>query len=452
MSQQWVQTPRKCRYFFVTFLENISIWELIGMEDRRSFLKKLSMGLLAPGVVSSLRSSEFQSGIDHSLTGEDFWDKVRTDFPLTKDRVYLNNGTFGPSPFPVLKAMEESFTKTKTTGEYGHTNKARERLAEFVGVKTSEISLTHNTTEGINIVTWGLPLERGDEVILTLHEHVGNALPWLNRAKLDGIVLKTFEPADTQDENMDRIKYMISAKTRVIAIPHITCTTGLVFPVKEICELAKERNIFTAIDGAHGAGTLDLDLKEIGCDFYATCCHKWMLGPGGSGFLYVREELLDTLQVYQVGAYSDTGWDLYSNPPQIKGYAPTAHRYDYGTQSTPLYEGAAASVDFHASIGKQKIEARIRELNTHLFEGLSDLSDKLHVLTPKESESRNCMVTFKPKRWEYREFAQAVSKEGFRIRVVPESNLDAIRISTHIYNSKEELDRFLEVVRNITSR
>lgn len=418
------------------------------MENRKSFLRKLSMGLMAPGVVGAFRSTEFHSNIDYTLIGEDFWDKVRANFPLTKDRVYLNNGTFGPSPFLVVKTLEETLAKINTTGEYGHTDTARDRIAEFVGVKSSEISLTHNTTEGINIVTWGLDLKEGDEVIISLHEHVGNALPWLNRAKLDGIVLKPFEPAATQTENIDRIKKLITPKTRVVAVPHITCTTGLVFPIKEISELAKERGIFTAIDGAHGAGTFDLDLKELGCDFYATCCHKWMLGPAGTGFLYIKEELLDSLQAYQVGAYSDTGWDLYSNPPELKGYVPTAHRFDYGTQSTALYEGVAAAADFHALIGKAKVEARIRELNDYLYIGLEELSAKLTILTPKEKASRICMVTFKPKGWEYREFAKAVSKEGFRIRVVPESKLDVIRVSTHIYNSKEEIDRFLDVIKN----
>lgn len=418
------------------------------MENRRAFIKKLSMGLLTPGVYTALTSSNSLKNIDHSLNGEEFWENVRTKFPLTKNRVYLNNGTFGPSPTSVLKAMEDSLIKINTSGEYGNTNKARTQLAEFVGVKESEISLTHNTTEGINLMTWGLPLKKGDEVILTLHEHVGNALPWLNRAKIDGIVLKTFEPANTQEENFDRIKNLVSDKTRVIAVPHITCTTGLVLPIKEISELARKRNIYTAIDGAHGTGALDLNLKELGCDFYATCCHKWMLGPGGSGFLYVREELLDKLQVYHVGAYSDTGWDLYSNPPIIEGYVQTAHRYDYGTQSTPLYEGVAAAVNFHTEIGKKKVEKRIRELNSYLFDGLSELKKYIDILTPSETISRLCMVTFKPKNREYREFSSAVSKKGFRIRVVPESNLDAIRISTHVYNSKNEINAFLKATKN----
>ncbi len=419
------------------------------MENRRSFLKKLSLSLIAPSVFSSAIKANERSTLDHTLKGEEYWDMVRNSFPLSRKRAYLNNGTFGPSPYPVLDALKESLEKINQSGEYGHTDEVRKELAKFVGAKTSEISLTHNTTEGINIVTWGVPLKKGDEVIISLHEHVGNALPWLNRAKLDGIVLRTFEPGLTKQENYDKVKALINFKTRVIALPHITCTTGLVFPIKEICELAKKNNIFTAIDGAHGAGTFDLDLKELGCDFYSMCCHKWMLGPGGSGFLYVREELLATLQVYHVGAYSDTGWDLYSNPPSIAEYVPTAHRYDYGTQGTALYEGVGAAAAFHSSIGKKKIENRIRELNSYLFDGLSDLSSKLDVLTPSEEASRICMVTFKPKNHEYRAFANALGSKGFRVRVVPESHLDAIRISTHIYNSKTELDNLLEAVKGL---
>lgn len=416
------------------------------MNSRRTFLKHLSVGLTTPFLGKAWSQSPTSPQIDHSLSGEDFWDSVRKTFPLQTTRAYLNNGTFGPSPYPVLETVRDELMKTNTSGEYGHTDHARKTIADFIGAETSEISLTHNTTEGINIVTWGLPLESGDEVIITLHEHVGNALPWLNRAKLDGIVLKSFEPGATAQENLDRIEELITPKTKVIAIPHITCTTGQVFPVKEISELARKHGIYTAIDGAHGAGTFDLDMKDLGCDFYATSCHKWMLGPNGSGFLYVKKERLDELQAQHVGAYSDTGWDLYANPPELKGYVPTAHRYDFCSQSRPLYEGGAKATDYHTEIGKEKVEKRVRELNQYLYDGLEELTSGLDILTPKEAQSRICMVTFKPKRKEYREFAREVSKEGFRIRVVPESHLDAIRISIHIYNSKEEIDRFLEVV------
>jgi cysteine desulfurase / selenocysteine lyase len=403
-------------------------------QTRRGFLGTVA----GSAIISNIAFAKNEEG--------DLWQDVRKQFPLTENRIYLNNGTFGPSPQIVLNTIQKSFIETNTSGEYGHTDQSREVLAKFVGAKTDEISLTHNTTEGINIVCWGLALKKGDEVIISLHEHVGNALPWLNRAKLDGIKLVPFEPKSTQAENLELIKKITTKKTKVIAIPHITCTTGLVFPIKEIAEFARKKGIFTAIDGAHGSGTFDLDLHDLGCDFYATSCHKWMLGPNGTGFLYIREEMLDRLQAIQVGAYSDTGWDMFTNLTVLKGYNPAAHRFDYGSQSKPMYEGAAASANFHMEIGKQKVETRVRELNNYLFTGLSEMTSKLDILTPHEEASRICMVTFKPKNRNYQEYAKSVSKEGFRIRQVPESKLDAIRISTHIYNSKEEIDEFLRVV------
>lgn len=398
------------------------------------------------GFAGAVAAAPVFSSLKPRLNTADFWGELRKEFPLTNARVYLNNGTFGPSPKVVLKAIQESFEATNTTGEYGHTDHARQVLADFVAAKVNEISLTHNTTEGINVVCWGLPLKYGDEVIISLHEHVGNALPWLNRAKLHGIVLRPFQPALTAEENLVLIKKMVTPKTRVIAIPHITCTTGLVFPIKAIAEFARQRNIFTAIDGAHGAGTFNLNLPDLGCDFYATSCHKWMLGPNGSGFLYIREEQLATLQAIQVGAYSDTGWDMFSSPPKITGYNPTAHRFDYGSQSRPLYEGAAASATFHQKIGKAKVENRIRELNDYLIDGLQEMKSRLDILSPTEAESRICMVTFKPKVQDYKVVAKHVSKAGFRIRQVPESSLDAIRISTHVYNSKTEIGSFLQTL------
>ena len=376
------------------------------------------------------------------------WEEVRKLFPLQDARTYLNNGTFGPSPFPVLEEIQKQFIQSNTSGEYGHTDSYRKILAEFVGATAKEISLTHNTTEGINIVCWGIPLKEGDEVITSLHEHVGNALPWLNRAKLQGIVLKPIEPGKTADETLSRIKNAITSKTRVLALPHITCTTGQVFPLREIVQLAKEHDLYTAIDGAHGPGTLNLDLRELGVDFYASSCHKWMLGPNGTGFVYINENRLDELQAYQVGAYSDAGWDLYANPPVLHGYNPDAHRFDYGSQSMPLYAGAAASAQFHSTLGKDRVESRIRELNDYLLSGLLDLGNRYEILTPLEALSRVNMISFRSAKRDYKEIAGVLSDNKFRIRMVPESGLNAIRISTHIYNSKQELDRVLATLKD----
>ncbi len=420
------------------------------MKNRRSFLQKLTAGIAVPTLlgINSASASRIDR-IDHSLEGEEFWAEVRKSFPLTKDRVYMNNGTFGPAPYPVLEALQKSNEEINVSGEYGSSDPERMVLASYLGIKTSELSLTHNTTEGINIMVWGLALQAGDEVILTKHEHAGNGLPWLNRTKLDGILLKTFEPADTQEKNLDLIKSLVTSKTKVIGIPHVTCTTGLVFPIKEISEFARSKKIYTAIDGAHGAGSFDLNLKELGCDFYAGCYHKWMLGPSGTGFLYVREELLDELQAIQIGGHTDIGWDMTLNTPVFKGYVESAHRYDYGTQSKSLFVGVAAATDFHLKIGKAKVESRIRELNEYLYQGLAKFKDKIDILTPAEPQSRISLVSFRPKNIGYQELGNQLSKAGFRIRQVPEGGVNAIRVSTHIYNSKEEIDAFLKVTKNL---
>ncbi|MHA7129015.1 aminotransferase class V-fold PLP-dependent enzyme [Algoriphagus namhaensis] len=414
---------------------------------RRGFVKNTLTGMFS-GAFLSLEAASVnpQKSFFLGAQGENFWQEVRKQFPLRSNRIYLNNGTFGPAPFPVIEAVKESIDEIYFSGEYGNYQVERERLAKFFRIKTEELCLTHNTTEGINIMTWGLPLKAGDEVILTTHEHVGNGLPWINRAKLDGIVLRTFEPAETQEENIQKIKNLVGPKTRVIAIPHVTCTTGLVFPVKEIASWAKSQGIYTAIDGAHGAGTFDLNLHELGCDFYAGCFHKWMLGPVGTGFFYVKEELLDQLQAIQVGGYSDAGWDITTDPPTLSGYAPSAHRYDYGTQSRPQYVGAAAAADFHDRIGKAKIESRLRELNGYLYDGLRGLGNQVKILTPEESASRISMLSFVSEKMTYIELAKSLSQKGFRIRQVPESGVHALRVSTHIYNNKSEIDELIKSI------
>lgn len=420
------------------------------MKSRRHFIQKISAGIAIPsllGIQTTYASESFK--INHSLESEDFWGQIRTQFPLSTERVYLNNGTFGPAPFPVLRAMEKSNLHINTTGDYGNSDQERIKLAEFFGIKATEFSITHNTTEGINIMAWGVPLQAGDEVILTTHEHAGNALPWLNRAKLDGIVLRTFEPKNTGEENLNEIQKLINPRTKVIAIPHVTCTTGLVFPIKEICGLASKKGILTAIDGAHGAGSFDLNLYDLGCDFYAGCFHKWMCGPSGTAFLFVKEEALEKLKAVMIGGHSDIGWDMTINPPEFKGYVPSARRFDYGTQSKTLAVGMVAAADFHSQIGKAKIEARVRELNQHLFEGLSELSSKLEILTPYEKESRIALISFRPKNMDFNDCGAELGKAGFRVRLVHEGKVNAVRVSTHIYNSKEELDGMLAELKQI---
>jgi L-cysteine/cystine lyase len=422
--------------------------------SRRRFIRQLSGGMVGTWALTALPAgSQARSIVAPADTiaadDEAFWGLVREQFPLTRDRVYFNNGTLGPSPSPVVEAVRKALDAIDTTGEYAGWETARPKIAKFVNVDESEISLTHNVTEGINVIAGGLPLTRGDEVILTTHEHVGNALPWLNRMRLDGVVIRTFAPAMTADETVSRVNDLITPRTRVIAVPHITCTAGHVLPVKEIARLGHDKGLWVFFDGAHGPGTTLLDLKDMGCDFYASCGHKWMCGPKGTGFLFVRKEMLDVVQARWVGGYSDTGWDVTVNPPEFAGYVPTAHRYDFGTQNAALSIGLAAAVDFLHHVGMENIVRRGAALAARLQEGLLALGERVEMLTPTEERSRGFIVGFRLKNIPYDKFGEHAAKRGFRIRLVPESHLSSIRVSTHMYNSAREVDAFLEAVKEV---
>jgi cysteine desulfurase / selenocysteine lyase len=416
--------------------------------NRRKFIKSgavlAAAGFLLPHGAEAKKypaPQEFKNKAD-----EDLWQLVRNSFPLTDGVTYLNNGTMGPSPYSVIEAQYKSILDVDTTGNYGGWEVAVPALARFVNVDENEVCLTRNVTEGINIVCWGLQLKKGDEVIVTDNEHVGNALPWLNRAKLDGIVLKTVALAATGAETLNRINALITKKTRVIAVPHIPCTQGQVLPAKQICQLAKEKGIYSFIDGAHGPGMLTLDLHDMGCDFYASCCHKWMLGPKGTGFLYIKHEKLNDLQAKWVGGYSDTGWNLLTNPPELKGYVDSAHRYYYGSMSAPLYIGVAEAISFHETIGKGKIEARVKALASHFYKHLQALGDKVEILTPAEEASRAAIIGFRIKAQPDDKFTKIAQDNRLRIRYVGENGLNSHRASFHIYNTFAEADKLAEVV------
>lgn len=419
--------------------------------NRRSFIRSAS-------VLAALTISEIQAlaaaqqikndGNDVAADDEAYWSNVRQLFPLTREWTYLNNGTFGPSPYPVIDAMRTAQMDADMYGNYGAYDTTMPKIAKFVGANDDEIALTHNVTEGINIACWGVPLKKGDEVIVTTHEHVGNAAPWMNRQKLHGIVLRKYTPAATAAETLNRISSLINKNTRAIATPHIPCTQGQVLPIKEICKLAKDKGLFALIDGAHGAGMMPLDLHDMGCDTYASCCHKWMLGPKGTGFLYVRKDFQDTLQAFYSGGGTDDGkWDLMANPIAIGNYASSAHRYFGGTQANGLYTGVNASIDFIETIGINNIHNRIKALGKYTQDKLLELGDKVELLTPTEERSRCAVNGFRIKGVDYHKFYDVCSENKIRIRSVPEMGINCLRVSTHIYNNKSEVDKLVELIK-----
>ncbi len=422
---------------------------------RRNFFRSASLlatlSLSEWGQFASASAAPLAATGQNVVSDEAFWHNVRLMFPLSRDLTYLNNGTFGPSPYPVIEAVKAGMMENDMKGQYGRWDETIKRLAGFVNVSKEEIALTHNVTEGINAGCKGIPLKRGDEVILTNHEHMGNAMPWMSRQKQDGIVLKTFAPGPTAAETLTRINGLITKKTRAIAVPHIPCTQGQILPVKEICTLARDKGIYSIIDGAHGPGMIPLDLHDIGCDTYASCSHKWMLGPKGTGFLYIRREFQDTLTPFAIGAGGDDGnWNLTTSPVTTGNYNDSALRYFGGTQSNGLYAGVVAAIDFIESVGKENVYNRIKYLGKYTQDSLLAMGDKVELLTPTEERSRAGVNGFRIRGVDFQKFFGTCMENRIRIRGVNENGLNSLRVSTHIYNNTEEIDKLMELVKEAT--
>ena len=379
---------------------------------------------------------------------EQFWRFVRTQFPLTDERAYLNTGGLGASPYAVIDAVKAKMDELEKIAETGHSDElwkeVKTAAAELLGCEAGELAFTRNATEGINIVCNGLPLKRGDEMITTTHEHVGNTVPWLGLLKREGIVVKMFEPSTVSaQENVDRIEKLITKKTRLISVPHATTTTGQVLPIRALSALAKAKGIWLFVDGAQTAGMFPFSLHELGCDAYATSGHKWMLGPKETGLLYVRKDMLDVVQPKIVGAYSSNEFDLAKGKLE---FVPTAQRYEYGTVSIPLRFGLGAAINFLQKIGMENIWKRDQSLSTRLFKGLKSIP-YVSVLSPESSAERSALVTFKHEKIPFGDLQRHLDTFKLRTRGVGEGGVNALRISTHFYNTPVEVDHALEAVK-----
>lgn len=420
--------------------------------NRRRFIRTFAGGALGGAMLYAFPESaraKYVIAKDQEVSAgdEQFWKVVRDQFPLKRDPVFLNNGTMGPSPYVVIDSITSELLEVDRTARYGGWEDARPKIAKFINAGIEEVSLTHNVTEGINVVACGLPLKRGDEVIMTTHEHAGNALPWLARARRDGIVIRSFTPAFTAAETLNRISDLVTPSTRAIAVPHITCTIGQVLPGKQISALGHDKGLWVMLDGAHTPGMLPLDVKDLGCDFFASCGHKWMVGPKGTGFLYVKKEMVDVLEPYWVGGGVDKGWDVRKGTLE---YRSDAHKFDFASQSSALYVGLGAAVDFLYHIGMENIARRGQSLALYLRNELKKLDERVEILTPEEEGGYGSVVGFRLKNYPFDKLQQLLL-EKYKIitRMVPENGINCNRLSTHIYNTTSEVDRAMEAIRSV---
>ena len=419
------------------------------MFRRREFLSSLMVVAGAPSGLSwSNLDDDLLAGIpaklpDKSLyeTNEEaYWAELRKQFLISPNEVYLNNGTVGSSPAPVLRAVIEGYGDAERLAQsdpedypiwgYAAWNEFRDPLAAFVGCQREEVALVRNATEANSYIANGLDLKPGDEVLMTDQEHPGGEHPWNLKAKRYGVVVKKVtlpKPVPNAATVLNLFNDAITPRTRVIFFSHIPTVTGTVLPAKDLCALARSKGILSAVDGAHVPGMMKLNISDIGCDMYTSSPHKWLLAPKGCGFLYVRDEVIDRMW----NTIATEGWD----DRKLR-----AERFQrIGSSNVPVLCGLRASIELANQIGMERIERRHRQMADYL---LGEMLKRRAVSWTSPDPALRCAiatVTVAPQKMPDVEYWMWKEKK-IRIRGAAPHK---IRLSTPYYLLRNDLDRYL---------
>ncbi|MBI3469390.1 MAG: aminotransferase class V-fold PLP-dependent enzyme, partial [Planctomycetes bacterium] len=301
------------------------------------------------------------------------WCEVRNQFEVMPGAAYLNTGTCGRTPRPVLEvaadwrrrlAAEPCEVLWRQLPEWLWP--ARQRLARFVGAEPEQVSFMANVTAGVNTLASGLKLDPGRDVLVTDQEYGAMVYAWERAARRAGAAIRTIElpvgPRFTRQELLDRFDAALAKPAQLLFLSHITTATGLVLPIREICNMARSRGVLTVVDGAHAPGMIPVNIRSLGCDFYAGNGHKWLLAPVGVGFLYIRPGLEERVEPLVVS----WGWKYdraQAHQRDQDGSTPYIRSHEFqGVRDPAPWLATSAAIDFVENLGLDQIEGRDREL------------------------------------------------------------------------------------------
>lgn len=373
-------------------------------------------------------------------TGEAFWKAVREQFVLPPDLGVMNAANLCPSSRPVLEALNRE--TANVDGDHSAQNRTkytqtreetRRRLAAFLRVTPDEIVITRNTSESNNLVSSGLDLKAGDEVVIFSDNHPCNNTAWLEKAKRFGFTVRVVpqvNPHPGMDYYVEAFTKALTPQTKVLAFTHLTSTVGDLFPAKELCRIARERGVMTLVDGAQTFGLLDVDLADIQPDFYSGSGHKWPCAAREVGVLYINKRVHDRI------------WpSIYSAYPGGVGISRTFEAF--GQRDDAAIVALGEALRFQEQVGRPGIEQRARGLAQQCMAGLRKL-DGFRLWTSPDPSRSAAVVSFLPGSLDSRRLAQALYEKD-RIAVTTRGGTDrpGLRVSPHFFNSPEEVDRLV---------
>ena len=353
----------------------------------------------------------------------------REDFPMLNNNIiYLDNGATTQKSKQVLNAITEYYTEYTANahrGDYDISLRvdetyegARDLVKDFINARSrKEIVFTSGTTESINLVANGYlknNLHEGDEIIITNTEHASNVLPWFRLTKTNGVKIVFCPLDDNHYVTLDNLKSVITPRTKLISLAHITNVIGDIRPIKEITNYAHQNNILVLVDGAQSVPHIKTDVTDLDIDFLAFSGHK-MTGPTGIGVLYAKEELMEQIEPTNLGGGMN---DSFDSPEEVF-LKPIPTRLEAGTPNIEGAIGLAAAIKYLTNIGLDKIHNYEKELRSYLVSKLEEI-EHIKIYNPKSDSG---IVSFNVEK-------------------------NTVRLSIYLYNTKEELDKVVELLRD----
>ena len=428
---------------------------------RRNFLRHAATGAIGIQAFLNLDSriadelGQFRSRLNATKEDSEFWDVVLGEFQVEPGVTHLNCGTIGACPKIVTESLvrlvreieKDPYRNTFGNGLYQQLENVRGLAANFLGATSSEVAITRNTTEGMNIIARGLDLDPDDEILTTNHEHPGGIACWRYLQQRMGAKIVRLElpaPVTDPEEILKLLRQNISPRTKVFSFCHVDTITGALMPITAIAQIAQQQGIFFACDGAQAPGMLDVDVKSLGVDAYVSSSHKWLLAPKGSGLLYIKQESQNQLQTLELSS----GFNIYSA--------------SIGTRDIAKILAHGIAIQFHEAIGPKKIEQRVRQLNRYLRIKLSKVSS-LRLLSPSNSGLSSGIATYVIDNTQISSSSiarQLCDESRIYVKHAQSTNAmngdrastkdyNALRFSTHIFNNEVQIDDAVNAVQRL---
>jgi selenocysteine lyase/cysteine desulfurase len=412
--------------------------------DRRLVLKAGLMLATPMKTFSVLQNTENEK--HKSLNENDLWQSIRTEFPMDRTMINLNNGGVSPSPRSVMQALHTGLDYANQAParniwqqQEPGLERVRQGIAQVFGVSNEEIAITRNASESLHHIQMGLTLQKGDEVLTTEHDYPRMLTAWEQRSRRDGIIIKKIPiiiPVMDPMDIVNAFKQAINKKTKVIHVSHVAFCSGQIYPVKEICMLAKEKGIECIVDGAHSFAHFPFTQEDLQCDYFGTSLHKWLYAPVGNGMLYVAKDKISSI------------WPLMAAGPEMNDSIKKFE--EIGTHPASLHNAVTEAIAFNERVGLERKASRLRELQLRWINRIKD-DPRVSFMTNIKDSTQWCgLMVFRIEGFDHAKIGEYLFNTH-RIITTPikYANIDGIRITPNIYISDSEIDYFAEILLSI---